>query len=240
MITIDFKNLRLPEGSRILDIGCGSGRHTAAAYGLDHAFVVGADPDQSDLTQARDRLNFHHHVGAHGNGSWHLLSADATDLPFRDNYFDLVICSEVLEHIPDHRQAIREVVRVVRPGGQLAVSVPRRWPEAVCWALSSTYRTTEGGHLRIFALKALVDSIRSTGMSHWRTHYAHSLHSPYWWLKCLLGVHREDILPVRLYKRFLTWDMMTKPKLTQTLDRLLNPLCGKSVVLYFRKTRPFE
>jgi hypothetical protein len=76
-------------------------------------------------------------------------------------------------------------------------------------------------------------------MSHWRTHYAHSLHSPYWWLKCLLGVDREDILPVRLYKRFLTWDMMDKPKLTQTLDHLLNPVCGKSVVLYFRKTPSF-
>lgn len=235
MITIDFNSFHLAEGSRILDIGCGNGRHTAAAYGQKKAFVVGADPNPNDLAQARNRLNFHHHVGAHGSGSWHLLSADATELPFYDHYFDLVICSEVLEHIADFRQAIREVVRVVRPDGHLAVSVPRRWPEALCWALSSTYRTTEGGHLRIFAHTPLIETIRNTGMTHRRTHYAHSLHSPYWWLKCLVGVDREDVLPVRLFRQFLTWDMMAKPPLTRLLDRLLNPLCGKSVVLYFRK-----
>jgi hypothetical protein len=76
------------------------------------------------------------------------------------------------------------------------------------------------------------------GFKHRHTHHAHSLHVPYWWLKCLLGVERDMVWPVRLYHRFLTWDMMQKPKMTRSLERLLDPVMGKSVVLYFRKLNP--
>jgi SAM-dependent methyltransferase len=235
MITVDFHCLKLPAGSRILDIGCGSGRHVAAAYALEKAIVVGADPSFDDLCQARSRLYYHARCGAHGNGRWTLAAADITHLPFADGAFDLVICSEVLEHIPDHHRAMREVVRVLKPGCQLVVSVPRRWPEALCWALSRAYRHMPVGHVRIYRASALIRHFESRGVSHWRTHFAHSLHSPYWWLKCLLGIDRDQRLPVRLYHRFLVWDMMKRPILTRTLDRWLNPLMGKSVVLYFRK-----
>ena len=235
MITIDFDALRIPEAGRILDIGCGSGRHTAEAYGVKDAFVVGADPSFEDLGEARQRLDFHHRLGVHGGGRWRLLSADATHLPFPDGWFDVVICSEVLEHITAHRQAIREIVRVLRPGGSLAVSVPRRWPEALCWLLSPNYRNTEGGHVRIFVAQSLIKQIQAKGMTHRFTHFAHSLHSPYWWIKCLVGPDREDCLPVKLYHRFLTWDIMARPRQTRLLERLLNPVCGKSVVFYFSK-----
>jgi hypothetical protein len=51
----------------------------------------------------------------------------------------------------------------------------------------------------------------------------------------LLGVECDTVWPVRLYHRFLTWDMMQQPRLTRSLERLLDPVMGKSVVLYFRK-----
>ncbi|MCJ8503100.1 class I SAM-dependent methyltransferase [Desulfatitalea alkaliphila] len=235
MITVDLHCLNLPAGSRILDIGCGSGRHVAAAYALDQAIVVGADPDLGDLRQARGRLCFHDQCGAHGNGCWALSAADITRLPFADGAFDLVICSEVLEHIPDHRRAMAEIVRVLQPGAPLVVSVPRRWPEWICWRLSPAYRRMPGGHVRIYDAHCLVRQVEAHGVRHWRTHFAHGLHTPFWWLKCLLGLERDTLAPVRLYHRFLTWDIMQKPRLTRTLDRWLNPLCGKSVVLYFRK-----
>jgi SAM-dependent methyltransferase len=235
MITIDLNNLNLPRGACILDIGCGNGRHTAAAYDRHDTFVVGADPNHDDLIEAGKRLNYHHQLGGPSSSRWQLASADVTALPFGDASFDLVICSEVLEHIPDHKRAIGELNRVIRPGGQLAVSVPRRWPETICWVLSADYRTTPGGHLRIYAPRHLRNLIRNTGLVQWRTHYAHGLHSPYWWLKCILGVNRDHLYPVRQFHRFLTWDMMTKPTLTRLLDRWLNPVCGKSVVMYFRK-----
>jgi SAM-dependent methyltransferase len=236
MITVDFQCLDLDPGSRILDIGCGSGRHLAAAYALEKTAVIGADPDVRDLAQARSRMQYHDRLGAHGNGRWHLTAADITALPFADDQFDLVVCSEVLEHIADHDRAISEIVRVLKPDRHLVVSVPRRWPETLCW-LSSSYCSMPGGHIRIYKAGELVQRIQSRGVRHWRTHFAHGLHTPYWWLKCLLGLHRDYLWPVRQYQRFLTWDIMQRPRLTQILDRCLNPLIGKSVVVYFYKPK---
>jgi SAM-dependent methyltransferase len=168
-------------------------------------------------------------------GRWTLLAADVTALPFKDNCFDAIICSEVLEHIADHHVAVREIMRVLKPGRFLAVSVPRRWPEKICWDLSKDYRTSSGGHVRIYEHLGLRAMFASVGGEYCSIHWAHSLHTPYWWLKCLVGPAREDHAWVKLYHRFLTWDMMKKPRLTRFLDKLLNPLMGKSVVMYFRK-----
>jgi SAM-dependent methyltransferase len=52
------------------------------------------------------------------------IQADVTDLPFADRSFDLVLCIHVLEHVPDDRAAIRELFRVLRPGGQALIQVP--------------------------------------------------------------------------------------------------------------------
>jgi SAM-dependent methyltransferase len=235
MITVDFQCLNLHARSRILDIGCGTGRHTAAAYDLRKGAVVGADPNFQDLLAARQRLGLHMAWDPRKNGAWSLAAADVTRLPFNDGSFDTVICSEVLEHVGPWRRAIKECVRVLEPGGHLVISVPRRWPEAICWVLSPGYRNTPGGHIRIFNAGGLTRWIRSEGLLHWRTHYAHALHVPYWWIKCLLGIERPHIWPVAAYQRFLTWDMMQKPRLTRCLEQWLNPVMGKSVVLYFRK-----
>jgi ubiquinone/menaquinone biosynthesis C-methylase UbiE len=236
MLTVNFKYLPMTPQSRILDMGCGSGRHTAAAYDHTNVHAIGVDLQTQTLQQARDRLYFHQTLNPDTTSRWSLAAADITRLPFKSQSFDGVICSEVLEHVPDHHQAARELLRVLKPTGHLVISVPRRWPEAVCWALSPPYRHSTDGHIRIYARNALIKLFQNQGATHWRTHHAHSLHTPFWWLKCLVGLNREHLLPVKLYHRFLTWDMMTKPRLTQHLDRCLNPLIGKSVVLYFRKS----
>jgi ubiquinone/menaquinone biosynthesis C-methylase UbiE len=235
MITVDFNHLKIPANARVLDIGCGSGRHTTAVFDRGEAFVVGADANASDLLQADQRLQLHKQVAVHPTGRWALSAADVTRLPFADACFDVVICAEVLEHVHRHHQAVAELTRVLKPSGDLVVSVPRHWPERLCWALSKRYRNTPGGHIRIYRTAALIRMVRSSGFRYRHAHHAHSLHAPYWWLKCLLGVERETIWPVRLYHRFLTWDMMQQPWLTRQLERLLNPVMGKSVVLYFRK-----
>jgi len=236
VITVDFRRLTIRPGFKILDIGCGNGRHTAAAYGLDHALAVGADLNYSDVAQASERLRFHDSLGAHGGGCWALSTADICNLPFKTDVFDLVICSEVLEHIPDDDTAMGEIIRVLKPGHNLVVSVPRYFPEKICWLLSNEYFNANQGHVRIYRQDALIARIGRQGVTHWATHYAHSLHAPYWWLKCLVGPTREDSCSVNLYNRFLTWDIMSKPPLTRFLDRLLNPVLGKSLVLYFVKS----
>ena len=235
MITVDFSRLRVKPGGRILDIGCGSGRHTCEAYRLKDVRVTGADLNPRDLKEARRRLEFHDELGEHGGGSWSLSAADVTRLPFADACFDLVVCSEVLEHIPDHQKAMREIIRVLKPGHPLVVSVPRYLPERICWALSDEYFNANQGHVRIYHKNDLIQRLIQAGTRFMDHHYAHSIHAPYWWLKCLVGPTRSDSTAVNLYHRLLVWDMMAKPWITRLLDRLFNPLLGKSLVLYFVK-----
>jgi SAM-dependent methyltransferase len=163
--------------------------------------------------------------------------ADALDLPFPDGHFDRVIAAEILEHLPDDRRAMAEIVRVTAPGGLVAVTVPRRWPERVCWALSDAYHEVDGGHVRIYRASELRSALESLGLEFTDSHHAHALHAPYWWLKCAVGVDRETAA-TRAYHRLLVWDMMSRPALTRMAERTLNPVLGKSVVLYFRKPVP--
>ena len=193
------------------------------------------DAADSELDAARNRLALHQRLGEHGGGRWALCAADGLHLPFAEGRFDLVICSEVLEHVPAHDRAVAEIIRVLRPGGDLVVSVPRYGPERLCWALSDEYALSKGGHIRIYRRAALIALLEQAGLRIRSVHHAHSLHTPFWWLKCLVGVARQDSPLVNLYHRLLTWDMMAKPGLTQFLERLLNPILGKSLVVYCRK-----
>jgi hypothetical protein len=127
---------------------------------------------------------------------------------------------------------------VLAPGGLLAVSVPRAWPERICWWLSSAYHQVEGGHIRIFQEPVLRQTIEQLGFTQFLRHGAHALHVPYWWLRCAFWKKGADFAPVRWYHRLLVWDLMSRPRLTRLLDTLLNPFMGKSIVLYFSKDSP--
>jgi SAM-dependent methyltransferase len=199
--------------------------------------AIGADISLASLGEAKQRLQFHEGSGENGGGMWGLTMADADALPFEDNYFDLVICSEVLEHIADDLFAAGEVVRVLKSNRHLVVSVPRFWPERICWALSTAYPNSDNGHIRIYRKKKLIALLENHGVKRWASHYAHSLHTPYWWLKCLLGPDRTDATAVNLYHRFLAWEIMKKPVVVTWMDRLLNPILGKSLVIYLKKEK---
>ncbi len=235
MITADFDRLGLRPGDRVLDIGCGTGRHTCAAYQREDVFAIGADLKLGEIREAKNRLELHDRLGIHGGGRWGLCVADTLRLPFDSAAFDLVVCCEVLEHIRDHRTAVAEVARVLKPGHHLVVSVPRYWPEKICWWISKAYARAKGGHVRIYRKTNLVEVLCDAGFTLRAVHNAHSLHTPYWWLKCLIGPDRDDHPLVSLYHRFLTWDIMQRPRITGVIDRFLNPLLGKSIVLYFVK-----
>lgn len=238
LTTIDFRRLHLGAGQRVLDVGCGEGRHAITAWLGAPVHVVGLDLAAADLATASARADeFAPGVPADGRSlAW--TRASGLALPFADASFDCVICAEVLEHIVPFEAVLAEIRRVLKPGGVLAVSVPRFYPEWVCWRLSEAYHRVEGGHVRIFRTGALKRAVEAEGLVHYHRHWAHSLHVPYWWLRCLLWERGERAAPVRLYHRFLVWDLMRAPWLTRLADRLLNPLIGKSVVMYFtRSTR---
>ncbi|HOG16516.1 MAG TPA: methyltransferase domain-containing protein [Syntrophales bacterium] len=232
MLTIEFDRIGVRPGEVILDAGCGTGRHLVEALVSRGARVVGIDRSAGDLAKAAENLAA---FNGDGNGRWLLAKADIGRLPFPDGTFDAVVCSEVLEHLTDGREAVAELVRVLKTGRDLAVSVPRYWPERLCWAISEDYHREPGGHVRIWRKGELQDLLRQAGASCRQVRYRHALHAPYWWLRCLVGHKNERALAVRVYRKFLEWDILAKPRSVALLDRLLNPLLGKSIVFYLRK-----
>jgi SAM-dependent methyltransferase len=235
MLTVDFDRLQIGTGTSVIDVGCGAGRHSFEAFrrGAD---VVAFDQDADELANVDAILQAMSEQGEAPVGAKaQVVTGDALALPYADGEFECVIASEILEHVPADDRAIDELVRVLKPGGLLAVTVPRWMPEKICWLLSDEYHANEGGHIRIYRADELLDKVVARGMVFQHQHHAHALHSPFWWLKCAVGVDKPEHPAVRAYHKLLVWDMMSKPWLTRVAEDALNPLIGKSVALYFEK-----
>jgi SAM-dependent methyltransferase len=238
VLTVDFHRLGLKPGDRVIDMGCGAGRHAFEMYrrGAD---VIAFDQDADELAGVGELFAAMREAGEVPDGAEaDIKEGDALSLPFADGEFDRVVASEVLEHIPDDEAAIAELVRVLRPGGTMAVTVPRWLPEKICWALSDQYHEVEGGHVRIYTDDELIGKLQRAGMEFEGKGHAHGLHSPYWWIKCAVGVDNDTFPLVKAYHQVLVWDIMKTPRwstLTRAAEKVLNPLIGKSMVLYLRK-----
>lgn len=242
MLTVRYDRLGLRAGEHVLDLGCGGGRHAfeAARRG---AHVAAADLDLAELKDVRqlfDAMAEDGELASGGSGS--AVGGDALRLPFADATFDRVIASEVMEHIPDDVAAAAELARVLRPGGTIAVTVPAWLPERVCWAITDTYHAPHvpGGHVRIYTEAKLAERLREAGLHPGASHRAHALHSPYWWLKCAVGTTNDDHPLVAAWHRLLVWDITRAPKVTRLADRALNPVLGKSLVVYATKPAAAE
>lgn len=234
MQTVDVARMKLTSGDRVLAAGCsrGEGRHLQVACRRFAVEGVGVDASLDELKR------FEHGSPTRSNTRHvpRLAGASLLKLPFPDGAFDGVICAEVLEHIPDYRGALRELTRVLRPGGRLAISVPRFAPEWICWVLEDLYHDIPGGHLRIFPAEEIPRRLESMGLHQYDEHHAMALHTPYWWLTCLWWDRHDSSWLLRQYMKVLKWDQRQKPALTRMLNAILNPVLGKSRVYYFRRT----
>ena len=237
MLTVDFDKLDLQPGHLVLDMGAGAGRHAFEVYRRG-AHIVALDYSLADLKDVSGLFAAMTDAGEAPAGTVAAtVNGDGTRLPFPDDTFDRIICSEVMEHIPDDAAAARELARVLKPGGTIAVTVPTWLPEKVCWALSDEYHApfVPGGHVRIFTEASLRTRFRDAGLKPGAVHHAHALHSPYWWLKCAVGPTNDTNPLVQAYLKLLVWDITDAPKLTRWTEKVLNPVLGKSLVLYSKK-----
>ena len=235
MLTVDFDRLDMKPGARVLDVGCGPGRHSWEAYGCPGVDVVAADISHDIVAWALLMLGSMVDNQESGGGSAYGAAVDATCLPFATGSFDFVICSEVLEHIPDDRRAVTELARVLKPEGTLVVSVPLFLPEKICWALADdTYRKMAGGHVRIYKKGQLEGLFGEAGLKCTAKRRAHALHSPLWWLKCISARRGKSGLLSAGYDKFINWHITKRPAPTIFAENLLAPVMAKSIVYYLK------
>jgi SAM-dependent methyltransferase len=226
LLTVDLERLEVGPGDLVLDAGCGEGRHCFGCLERG-ARVIGLDLDLSSLRDAsvrlRGRASELHSLGE-------MTQGDAFRLPFADETFDRVICSEVMEHVHDYQGAIRELVRVMRPGGTIGITIPTATSEHLYFHLTRDYFESPGGHIRIFRPRRLARAMADAGLRVEGVGFAHALHTPYWMLRSVLGLHDEAPGPVRRYRKFLM--RASTSRMWTRIERALDWVCPKSLILY--------
>jgi SAM-dependent methyltransferase len=230
LLTVDLDRLRLSPGDRLLDAGCGEGRHCFGALERG-ARVVGLDLDRECLKRAarplRSRAASLGSLGA-------MIHGDTFHLPFADESFDAVICSEVMEHVHDYRGAARELARVTRPRGRVAVTIPTATSEHLYLRAGDDYFETQGGHIRIFRPRELALGLAAAGLATVGVGFAHALHTPYWLLRSLAGLPGADQNRlVQAYRLYLI--RAAGSRAMTALERVLNYCFPKSLILYAEK-----
>ena len=152
---IDLDRLHVIAGDRVLDLGCARGEQTIqlAQAGLR---VVGADI-RSEMVEAL-------RTQAASSGlpveAWTLDVQQGLPQP---GTFDAVVCTEVLEHVPDYRTAMVEIVRALRPGGRACIAVPTARSEIVFHRLSTTY-VEDSTHVNVFTRSLLLTELARAGL----------------------------------------------------------------------------
>ena len=231
---VDLDLLRLRDGDLVLDMGSGTGRHVLVACQRS-CRVVGLDSDLESLALAGRYVNL--------LDSWGVVKASATlmlgwgdQLPFADRSFDRILCTEVLEHIPDDRATIREIMRVLKPGGTVAVSVPDQLSESIFWRLSWQYRNTPWGHVHIYSRWEIASKLKDAGLRLYAVRFRHAFETLYWLARIGPNDRCWKSRPwVESFRKFLDARSTRDSKFFRRLGETTNYLFPKSIVFYGRK-----
>jgi len=142
-LIIDQLTRSVQKPVNLLDIGCGTGSNLSSLE--NYGYAVGLDFSQHALSLCKNR----------GNGR--VIQADAQKLPFHNQTFNVVTALDILEHVENDAQAAREIFRVLKPGGQLILTVPAL---PFLWS-----RHDEAmGHQRRYTRQQLIRLLNSNGL----------------------------------------------------------------------------
>jgi SAM-dependent methyltransferase len=149
--------LQLPDGARILDAGCGSGRNMVEL--MRYGTVTGVELSSTSAALARARA------------AGEVIEGSVLEMPFASASFDLAVSLDVIEHLADDLAALRELRRVVAPGGSLLITVP-----AYQWLWSG--HDVINHHHRRYTSRSLLRVAEQAGWESVRTTYFNALLLP--------------------------------------------------------------
>lgn len=245
------EELELQDKEKILEVGCGNGYYLNLLNRLAFRLtLIGIDNDERALLDARKLIR---------DDKVKLILIDANKIPFKDNTFDKVIMSEVIEHIENEQNVLSEIYRVLKPGGVMVLTTcnidyPFLW-DPVNWILQHLLKThIKSGfwagiwnqHLRLYKINVLNNLIKKSGfkievselLTRWCLPFNHYL------INFIARLFYQGSLPKGISKglnkfekergfapvRFIFW-------LVNTYDSLNDLFPGKNGVSIFVKAR---
>ena len=229
MLTVDFDRLGVRDGDIALDAGCGFGRHSLEFVSRG-AQVYSMDMDMDSLRKTRFSLTEMKKHIKNRDIRYLVHSGDALNLPFKDESFDRIICSEVMEHVRDDDLACRELTRVLKKNGRIAITVPTVFSEHIYDLLTYEYYTSPGGHIRRYYPKELAAIMRNNGLEIYGVGFKHAYHTIWWMIRSVVGLHLSEHPVTKAYHRFLHLGLYSN--LMRKIESFLDYFFPKSVVIY--------
>ena len=231
METFNFNSLNLKKIKKVIDVGCGNGRHLKSlGFKLTDAEIIGIDQSVLEITKLNEEFS---DSSCKNHNIYRFINGDIRQMEISDNSQDLVVCSEVLEHVPNFETVLEECYRILKPGSVMLISVPTYFPERLCWKYSKKYMQTPGGHIRIFKKNFLKERFKALNLKLFKQHKEHALHSIYWILRARNNMEESKFL--KSFHNLLVKQMFGQAKLSYALEKVLNPFFGKSECFYLRK-----
>jgi len=218
----------------VIDVGCGDGAyiHFCARMGAEVIFI---DRDEAALERTTAK------IAASPARSFRPIHSDCDPIPLADNLGDLVICTEVLEHVPDPLLFLRELIRVTRPGGSLLITVPDSRSEQFVAATAPPQYFEEPNHIRIFTADDLQQLVLSAGLTIESHCFVGCFESVYWalsWLTCEpdSGLPLDNAHPIPDHWTRLWQEVQRHPE-GYKIRNALNQLLPKAQSIIARKPR---
>lgn len=166
----ELTRMGLKSNSGVLDVGTGTGANLRMLQGLDARNVIGLDSNELAISYCQSK-----NLGQVRRG-------DICAIPFADQSFDFVLATDVIEHVDDDAVALKEVTRVLKPGGRALVAVPAF--ESL-WGLQDIV----AHHKRRYRLRSLLEKMRAAGLTPRRYYYFnYLLFAPIWLARRLIDL----------------------------------------------------
>lgn len=225
--------LNVAPGDEIVDIGCGDGLfdEELVKAGFD---VTGVEPEK----YLRDKFEaWAKHAGP---GRGRVVSGTAEKLPFQNGSVQTAVITEVMEHVNDPEVCLKEIHRVIKPGGMLCLSVPTSFTEKLYWRLHPGYEKNST-HLRIFQKKTLLSLVEDAGFRVTRVEGRNHEAAILWVWHALLrsqsdhaGKIKDHLWVSRFFDGY--WRFLEVLRLKAPMVRIGNKIWPKSWYVYCKKS----